>query len=270
LQVLQSGTSLVPGAVTGMRADSMVYEVTTFALDTAYVPPIPIYFVAGADTSFQASYPLELPIISLVPPDAEDINDLAPLVEFPFNPWPWVVGLLIVGVLGALLYRYLRGREALLPEVILRPSEPLVSPFDAATRRLRKLEKGAQLEDMHHIKSYYVELTEIMRTYLGRRLNIYAMESTSMELMRDMNRLAHRKTIPAEAAYLTKRVLHVSDLVKFADMHPPPEAGHQALSEVRKLLDVVEQTLTPPTVPEPKPVEPLSNEEAEQVTDHAG
>lgn len=269
LSVLRSGTSMVPGALTGTRADSLVYEVTTFALDTAYVPSIPVFFVAGADTSFFASYPIELPIISLVPADAEGIKDLAPLAEFPFNPWPWLLGLLLLAGLGALAYRYLRKREGPAPTTIFRAPEPVVSPFEAAVRRLRKLEKEADLEAEQRIKPYYVELTEILRTYLGRRLRINAMESTSAELLRDVNRLAHKKTIPPDAAYLTKRVMHVSDLVKFADMHPPPEVGHQALTEVRKLLDVVETALQPPEVPAApvSPVEPP--EKVEQVSQHA-
>lgn len=267
LKVLQSGTSLVPDALTGTRADSLVYEVTTFALDTAYVPSIPVFFVAGGDTSFFASYPIELPIISLVPADAAGIKDLAPLAEFPFNPWPWLLGLLVLAGLGAWLYRYWGRREVPAPTTIFRAPEPVVSPFEAAVRRLRKLEKEADLETEPNIKPYYVELTEILRTYLGRRLRINAMESTSTELLRDVNRLAHKKTIPPEAAYLTKRVMHVSDLVKFADMHPPPEVGHQALTEVRKLLDVVETALKPPEVPVPPPAQ--ETEDVEPVSQHA-
>ena len=34
----------------GARVDSVVYEVTTFALDSAFVPPIPVHLSADADT----------------------------------------------------------------------------------------------------------------------------------------------------------------------------------------------------------------------------
>lgn len=269
LQVLRAGTRLLPEAVAGMRADSLVYEVTTFALDTAFVPSLPVYFAAGQDTSFFASSPIALPIISMVPPDAEDIKDLAPLAEFPFNPWPWVVGLLVVAALAFFLYRYWKRREVPASPVVVQAPKPLVSPFEAAIRRLRKLEKETNLDDALQIKPYFVELTEIMRIYLGRRLRIHAMESTSLELMRSVNRLVNQKRIPLEALHLIKRVLHVSDLVKFADMHPSPEIGHKALAEVRKLLDVIERALKPPEPPPPqKPVTPPTGE-AEQVAQHA-
>ncbi|MEM6647941.1 MAG: hypothetical protein AAF730_16990, partial [Bacteroidota bacterium] len=66
------------------RVDSTVYEVTTFALDTARVASIPVLFtVDGGDTTFAASRPMFLPITSLVPEDATEISDLAPLSEFP-------------------------------------------------------------------------------------------------------------------------------------------------------------------------------------------
>ena len=54
----------------GTRLDSVVYEATTFALDTAYVPALSIVFSGTADTFSIASSPLILPVSSLVPPEA--------------------------------------------------------------------------------------------------------------------------------------------------------------------------------------------------------
>ena len=246
----------------GMKIDSLIYEVTTFALDTAYVPSIPVFFLAGADTTFLASYPLELPIISLVPTDAEDIRDLAPLAEFPINPWPWIVGFLLLALLGGGLYRYLKQKPSSTASVVLPTPKRRIPPYEEALSRLQALEKTSNLKDVMQIKPYYVELTETLRVYLARRLRIHAMENTSHELMKDMNRLALENKIPAEAVYLTKRVLHVSDLVKFADMQPPPEVGGQAMVETRKALDSIEEALKP--APPPPVASPPETAEAVQ------
>ena len=256
------------GAPAGARVDSLIYEVTTFALDTAYVPSIPVFFVAGADTSFFASYPIELPIISLVPEGTEEIRDLAPIAEFPINPWPWILGVLLVALLTAALYFYWKKRRERLGSMVIAAPEPEISPLDQAIQRLRELEKSANLQDVAQVKPFYVELTEILRVYLGRKLRIDAMESTSRELMWDLEKIAKDGIIQGETVKLAKRILDVSDLVKFADMVPAPEVGHQAFRETRKVLDEVEASVRPPepVLSEASPQE-LSEDDAVMVVD---
>ncbi|MEM8485878.1 MAG: hypothetical protein AAF564_10040 [Bacteroidota bacterium] len=258
LAVQMAGSRLASEGVAGSRIDSLVYEVATFALDTAFVPSIPVFFVADADTTFYASFPIELPIISLVPEDADGIRDLAPIADFPINPWPWILGILaLLGVIAGLYYLWKRRRDAL-PETVFTAPVPRISPIEEAIGRLRTLEKDADLQDVAQIKPFYVELTEILRVYMSRRLKINAMESTSHELMQDLNKMVQRRKITPEAAHLSKRVLHVSDLVKFADIQPAPEVGHQAFRETRKILDEVEEALRPVEAP-PAETAPVSD-----------
>ncbi len=248
LAVQQAGSRLASEGV-GSRVDSLVYEVATFALDTAFVPSIPVFFIVDADTSFYASFPIELPVISLVPEDAAGIRDLAPIADFPVNPWPWILGILVfLGLIAGIYYLWKRRIDAL-PERVTHVPVPRVSPIEEAIGRLKTLKKEADLQDLEQIKPFYVELTEILRVYMSRRLQINAMESTSYELMRDLNKLAKRKKITPEAVHLSQRVLHVSDLVKFADIQPGPEVGNQAFIETRKILDEVEAALRPVETP---------------------
>lgn len=241
LAVQGAGSRLASDAVAGTRIDSLIYEVTTFALDTAFVPSVPVFFVVDEDTSFFASYPITLPIISLVPEDAEGIRDLAPIAEFPINPWPWILGILLFIALTAGLYYYWQRRRALLANTVYEAPVPRISPLEEAIQRLRTLEKSAKLQEESQIKPFYVELTEILRVYLSRRLGINAMESTSYELLGDLNQLVKKDKVSSESLHLTKRVLNVADLVKFADMLPAAEVGHQAFREARKILDEVEE-----------------------------
>lgn len=261
LAIQQAGSRLASDGVAGSRIDSLVYEVATFALDTAFVPSIPVFFVVDADTSFYASYPIEIPVISLVPADADGIRDLAPIADFPVNPWPWILGILaLLGLIAGLYYLWKRRRESL-PQTVTHVPVPKISPIEEAISRLRTLEKEADLQDLAQIKPFYVELTEILRVYMSRRLRINAMESTSHELIHDLNRLSSGKRITPETVHLSKRVLHVADLVKFADIQPAPEVGHQAFRETRKILDEVEAALRPVEKPpaaeaQPKPDTP--------------
>ncbi|MEX1055877.1 MAG: hypothetical protein WED81_07590, partial [Rhodothermales bacterium] len=60
------------------RVDSVVYEVTTFALDTARIAPIPVLFTAGEDTFSVLTPEAMIPVASIVPADTQDIRDVAP------------------------------------------------------------------------------------------------------------------------------------------------------------------------------------------------
>ncbi len=261
---VQGAGSIVTNADSGARIDSLLFEVTTFALDTALVPSIPVFFTAGEDTSFFASYPIELPIISLVPEGTEEIRDLAPIAEFPVNPWPWILGILLVGLLTAALYYYWKKRMERAGNVVLNVPEPVISPIEQAIQRLRVLEKSANLQDVTKVKPYYVELTEILRVYLGRKLRIDAMESTTRELIWDLDAIAKKGPLESDTVKLAKRILDVSDLVKFADMTPAPEVGHQAFRETRRVLNEVEESYRPPE-PVLSEATPDEVEEADQV-----
>ena len=174
----------------------------------------------------------------------------------------------MVALLTAALYFYWKKRRERLGSMVIAAPEPEISPLDQAIQRLRELEKSANLQDVAQVKPFYVELTEILRVYLGRKLRIDAMESTSRELMWDLEKIAKDGIIQGETVKLAKRILDVSDLVKFADMVPAPEVGHQAFRETRKVLDEVEASVRPPepVLSEASPAE-LSEDDAVMVVD---
>jgi len=229
----------------GARLDSVVFEVTTFALDTALVPPLPVYFTAdaNADTAQAASAPLILPVISLVAPDAAGIRDLTPLVEFAGPVWPYVLLGLALLALGALLFFYLRSkRRTPEPEPLPPPPEPQVSPYEAALARLRMLD-GTDLDTPTRVKPFYVELSDVLRTYLEDSLSIPALERTTRELMGEFEQRTVRHKLPGGAPQRVHGILELADLVKFADVRPPASQSRMALDETRKTVDVIEAKL---------------------------
>lgn len=222
------------------RIDSVVYEVTTFSLDTAFVPPIPIGFAADADTFSVATGAFIVPVASLVPPNAQGVRDLAPIVEFPAPIWPWI--LLVAGVLlvaGLLGYAYWRRRKrrAAMPE----PSAPprILTPYEEAVERLEQLEQF-DLERPEMIKAYYVDLSDVLRHYLARRTGVNAMESTTRELVRE---LGQRSGVPTEGVVQVRGLLELADYVKFADGRPPAERNRAALAETRETIERIERAL---------------------------
>jgi hypothetical protein len=123
-----------------------------------------------------------------------------------------------------------------------------VAPIVEALQRLKELDEKELLK-RNEIKIYYSELTDIVRTYIEKDINIPALESTTNELIetiQDFN-ASSKLGISKETIQQLKEVLQSADLVKFAKSAPIVEEikGHRNLAE--RIL----QSLKPVKVEEP-------------------
>ncbi|MDX1430050.1 MAG: hypothetical protein R3282_07165, partial [Rhodothermales bacterium] len=160
--------------------DSVIYEATTFALDTAIVGSIPVLLTVGADTLILTTDPFFMLVRSVVPADAEDIMDLLPIAEFRPPIWPWLifVGVLLVAM-AAFIYWYRRSR----PEIVLeRESKAALPPHEEALERLDELDE-MRLDTDVAIEQFCVDLADTLRTYLWRRASVHSLEMTTGELV---------------------------------------------------------------------------------------
>ena len=149
-------------------------------------------------------------------------------------------------VLGALYYAW-RKRRTDAPDAEPEP-EPVLPAYEEALERLRRLER-VDLSEPSALKAYYVELSELLRTYLSRRVGANAMEQTTRELVRE---LRNRSYVPAKAVDGVRDVLELCDLVKFADRQPAPERGDDARGEAYDILNRIEGALYRPDETEPR------------------
>lgn len=225
----------------GMRVDSVAYEVTTFALDTARVPALPVRFAAEGDTTTAATNPKLIPVRSTVPPDAQGLRDLAPLATFPGPLWPWLL-LILAGlvILGGLAYYWRQRRSSDdASERDAAPAPPPTPPIEEARQRLQKL-RQTNLESLDDPTPFYVELADLLRTYLARRLSVPALERTTAELLSALRR---HPQVPDQAIAAVQSALEQADLVKFADARPNPPDHRAALDAAETALDRVESAL---------------------------
>ena len=133
--------------------------------------------------------------------------------DFKSYLW-WLLGALLL--IGIILYFVLRKKET--KEEI----EAKIPPYQLALKRLNELDQK-QLWQKNKIKQYYVELTDIVRTYIERELNIPALESTTDELLEsitDFNSSSNTLNIPNETIDKLNKLLKEADLVKFAKFKP--------------------------------------------------
>lgn len=221
----------------GGRIDSVVYEVTTFALDSARVAGFPFGLSTETDTLFGMSAALTLQIGSLVPEDATEIKDLMPLAEFKKSWWPWILGGLALLAVAGLLWWWRRRQNQLTNDapVVLEATPP----YDEAISRLMQLEQF-DLADPAAVKPFYVELTDILRTYVGRRIHVPALESTTRELLDRLKASSEGRHVPSEVIAEINDVLSHADLVKFADLRPILEQTKAMVTETREAIDGTE------------------------------
>jgi len=222
----------------GYVVDSVAYEVTTFALDSVRVPPLPIRVHTGTDTAVVSTRSRTATVASVLGADASGLQEGDPLAPFPRPVWVWLV---LFGVASAVLVgggylwtRYVNARGGASGTEGARTEPP--APYEAATARLRTL-RSYDLTDSNAVESFYVELADIIRTYLSRRLGMPTRERTTRDVVAEMNR---RNDIPPPHRKKIQDVLEEADLVKFAKRRPAADPAVEALQSVRAALEAIE------------------------------
>lgn len=235
LHVVRRGKVQTRRSSEARRVDSVAYTVTTFALDSARIPILPVRLVSGGDTTVAGSFPRSVPVVSVVGPDAEGLRTPALLATFPRPVWWWaalVLGAAAVLAGGAYGWWRRRGGE----DVSAGSDEKQDDPYEAASTRLQRLERrnptGRQAR-----KAFYVDLTETLRVYLARRVGVRALERTTTEVI---GALRERPEVQEVVLRRLQTVLEQGDLVKFADAQPPPEESRALLQDAQGVLDALE------------------------------
>lgn len=166
--------------------DSLVIDVNTVAVDTLKQPMHEIKAIQNEPYTFD---------------------------DYKKYLW-WILAVLAL-IVAVILYFYYRKKRT--PEEI----EAALPPYELALKRLGELDEK-QLWQKNKIKQYYVELTDIIRTYIERELNIPALESTTDELLESITDFnsSSALNIPKETIDKLNRLLKEADLVKFAKFKP--------------------------------------------------
>lgn len=202
------------------------YELTSFESGNYDMGRYPVLY--GDKNIIDTLYSEEpiMVVVDTIEVDTENdtIYDIKPPVGAPFM-FGEIAGYLFGGigilalVAGAviILSRWLRNRRGV-------ASEELVENLPPHVRAIQELENlhNRKLWQNGKIKSYYTELTDIIRTYLAGRYGINAMEMTTDQTVR----AAARHDMPKVQLEELKRVLKTSDLVKFAK-HVPTDDEHE-------------------------------------------
>ena len=211
------------------------YKLTSFDSGRYVIPKQPIYIwsqpyytnsilinvaTVAVDTTKQKMYPIKA-----------IQNEPYTFDDFKSYLW-WFLGILLLLVL--ILYFVLRKKKT------LEEIEARIPPYQLALNRLKILDEK-QLWQKNKIKKYYVELTDIVRSYIERELSIPALESTTDELMETISDFNSSSSlnIPDETIKKLQKLLKEADLVKFAKHKPLANEIELHRNDAGKIIEIL-------------------------------
>jgi hypothetical protein len=126
----------------------------------------------------------------------------------------WILG--VFSLIGLIWWFAFRRRKTL-----KKKGKILLSPIDEALENFSSLDKK-QLIEQKKIKEYYIELTDIIRNYIGKDVNIPTLEVTTDELITllSIHNKSNKIGIDKERITQLHQFLKQADLVKFAKAKP--------------------------------------------------
>lgn len=211
-----------------------------------YVLP-PVQYVVGNDT-FKSSGQLTLKVMPANVDTLSNIHGYKSVESVPFHLfdylpdfivdywWIYVIIIVILAI-GAVVYYQMGKRTGIVP-----PQVTLVPPYDEAMARLDEL-KNRQLWQSGQEKTYYTELTDILRNYIDRRFGINAMEMTSSQIISTLRRNKETKAVNEQLG----QILEIADFVKFAKVKPLASDNEASL---QRAINFVEETKPAPVAEE--------------------
>jgi hypothetical protein len=163
--------------------------------------------------------------------EGQDIYDIKEsFVEIPSDTFSWLknnwvcVGLILLAVAILLYLKFGKKKQKLEIKKELTLKELSIIAVDALEKE--KLWEKAKL------KEHYIELSYILRSYLGARYSMNLLEKTSFEA----SSLLSRKELEKETVQLIKKILDYADLVKFAKSSPEDLEIRKNLAQVKQII----------------------------------
>ncbi|GHV37229.1 hypothetical protein FACS1894178_8990 [Bacteroidia bacterium] len=207
-----------------------------FAAGEYNFPAMPILVNKKGDSGIDSIFTNTL-TLQITAPEVDmeaNIKDIKDIWRFPLTfkeILPYASGfLLLCLIIAIVVFVYIR-RKNKIPIFRLKP-KPVVPPHIVAFERLEKL-KQSQLWQQSLVKEYYSELTDILREYIEKALNIPAIEMTSEELLNKMR----SEKMKSEEMKMVQEILNTADLAKFAKYQPYIDEHDNCYKLVKKFVE---------------------------------
>ena len=123
-----------------------------------------------------------------------------------------------LSIIGFWIYYFVIRKKKPVEE---KPTYRTLPPLEEAMHHLKALDEKLLWQN-NQVKEYYSELTDIIRTYIEKELQIPALERTSDEIIAMLNDFHHAETVLTSKEIIEKlrQLFKEADLVKFAKSKP--------------------------------------------------
>jgi hypothetical protein len=215
----------------GISSTKMTFVFQVIGLDFIDLPSFQVLLKKDESTTSITVPPMLLRVESVLSSADAEPRDLKPPLPVP-RAYPFYVSLgllLLIAALVIIAVILMRRRRTTVKVEIVRPAHEI------AFESLRGLKESGLIESSDY-HMFFVELSRILREYLGRRYGFDAMEMTTTELGRRLSEVP----VPSDVSVEGLRVLFESDLVKFAK-HKPEIARCQKFYST--VWNIVESTM---------------------------
>jgi len=211
------------------------YKLSSYQSGSYTIPSVKILYKRKKDKEYKiiSSKPLKIEVKSLLTEGKPfKIKDIYGPLPYPFN-WCLALFILIVvlGSIGWGVYFFFGKRKTTF--------EVKIPPHQQAYKKLELLKSKDYLEK-GDFKSFYVELSNILRDYIEERFQIKALEMTTEEFF---SFLREANYFSPEQKNILKEFFSFSDLVKFARFSPLKEDAQKSLSSVENFIDQTKQQI---------------------------
>ncbi|MCL2179197.1 MAG: BatD family protein [Proteobacteria bacterium] len=184
-------------------------QMAAFELGTLELPPLQFEVTSPSQV---ASFSPPTPSISVVastshiPSQLEDVRPPSPVFIPSYTPLYAGTAALAMALALLLSWKWLNHRKKMPPPPA--PAQPLAAKTKEALLALR----AQALPSQGKIREYYFKLSEIIRGYVGQLYHFDALECTTTEFIRSIQRL-YSTQLPFAAL---ASFLHESDFIKYA------------------------------------------------------
>lgn len=178
----------------------------------------------------------------------QGLYDIKPIITVNKSPSYWwlytLIAIAILGLVAFLVYWFVWREKPLTEE----EKEALIPPYDRAKLALQELDNSGYLE-RNEVKSYYSDLTLIIRKYLDEKVYEKSLESTTDELVKRLQLLKDGNQIELSKDTIKniESILKRADLVKFAKSKPDFELAKLDRNTIDVEIDHVKESLPEPT-----------------------
>ena len=221
------------------------YKLTQFDSGAYYIPRQKV--IIGDNPFYTDSLKVEVNTIE-IDTTKQGLYDIKPIIEVEKSSSKWWLYLLIilaiVGLIAFLLWWFIWRQKPLTEEEEIA----LLPPYERAQLAMSKLKEKNYLvkEDL---KSYYSDLTFLIRKFLDEKVYDRSLESTTdelidrLQLLKDGNQFSFSKETISNIETIFKR----ADLVKFAKSKPDIALAELDQQTIEKELESINALLPEPT-----------------------